>query len=363
MKSDLLVALASFFFGAFVTRWWNRARPLVVLHGFSEIFSSQDMVDYPEEAYTLSKTSWTTGELPSGAVSLGQLNRAYESLMLVTSWYESGIDIAKSIIDQMKTAKDDDQTMGLLKTAMINRGISSALSIALQRDEIKLEYDPASFKTPKLPIVEPDGPNGAFLIVWKDSTSTFAEGIDNRSFLKPRLKPMVEAMKYLNRPTIKSAFDQVVPLMKVNIEENRRFIDLVAPVVNARGRWTGRVLLANYGAAPMMLWPEGAILVRHKESHAKFEIPAYLAHETENGVQDVDGVFALAPGEKVWVWVISNDPQQDMKSGSVLRGHYSEGDAEAAVKLKITRRGNIFDRWTKSPFVVFNKSELKNPGS
>jgi len=182
--------------------------------------------------------------------------------------------------------------------------------------------------------------------------------------LKPRpLGVVINALRHLHVPTIVAALKQLKPMLEQQIETADRLDELVDPIMNDSARWTARLLVANYGAAPMMLWPEARLVVKHRSSHARIQVPAYMAVEYDctPKVRDIDGVYVLAPGEKAWAWMITEDIQKDLPDGKLLRAHYDEGDASTYVQLTISRRGAFFGKGVKSNGITFEKGDVDLP--
>ncbi len=361
--SNMLVAAVSFLFGAGLTRWWNRARPLVLLQGFTDILKNRDDIQCPEELAELTKRSWDVRVLRGGTSSLGDIQAVNLTSLLVRDLYQKGLEKLDSFISELDSAAEDDDIRLVLEEFICNKGIELALSIALKRGEIRV---PASGKPPgqpKLSVHESDKDDGSYLILWKTATSTFSSNLKDQAYLKPRLEPFIDALRNLDKSRIIQALRDLHPLLKSQLEDLARIRELIEPILNESGRWAARLLVANYGAAPMMIWPEARLEVRHKKAGAKFAVGAYAAAEYEESpkVRDIDGVYSLAPGEKVWVWVITTDIQRDMEDGAVLRTHYVQGDATAAIALNISRRGALLGKKTKSDSAQFQAGDLKMP--
>jgi hypothetical protein len=187
--------------------------------------------------------------------------------------------------------------------------------------------------------------------------------LKGQAYLKPRLEPFIQALRHLDKPTILDVLRKLKPLL----EKQTRIADKIHPLLESimedSGRWACRLLVANYGAAPMMVWPDAKMVIRHKSSHARIPVPSYTAFEADTSpkVRDIDGVHVLPPGEKIWIWAITRNIQKDIPDGKLLRTHYTQKDSMAYVQLTILRRGAFFGKSIKSNAIIFGEGDVEMP--
>lgn len=360
---SLMVAAVSFLFGAVLTRWWNRARPLVLLRGFTNIIKNRDNIDSSEEVEQLTAESWETPELTAEKVSLQQLQTTQVGTKIVLDWYGESAGKIDALVEALQEASSDEELRAVLHEHITDASFERPLALALKRAEIRLKKKDYADAQVKLPIHESKDDKGCYQIVWKSSTSTFSSNLEDQAFLKPRLEPFVDAMRHFDVPVLVDVLTKLKPLLARQIEIHERLKEIVDPIMDESGRWAGRLLVANYGAAPMMIWPSARVVVRHKDSKAKFSVDSYVAVEFDESpkLRDIDGVHVLAPGEKAWIWCITRDIQKDIPNGKSIRTHYVEKDASTYMHLTISRRGAFFGKDIKSNEIVFEDSEVRVP--
>ena len=361
---DLTVAAMSFLFGAGIDRWWNRARPLVMLEGFSDILKNRDDLTCTNELSELLEKCWEAQELQPGAVSLADIQTIRLRMHICLEMYKKGLTLIDPFITSLDSATTDDQVRTALYTNITKRAIEMPLSLALKRTEVVCPpATSVNAGTQKLTVTEVNDEKGCFRILWKGSTSTFSSSLNEQPFLKPRVEPFVDAMRQLDAHRLSQVLRELKPLMERQVQNMERVRDIVDPLVDESGRWAAKVLVANYGGAPMMIWPKAKLIVRHTSSHARFNVDSYVAAEfpEDPKLRDIDGLHVLAPGDKIWMWVITKSIQKDIANGSILRAHYISKDSKGYVRLKISRRGTLFGLRTSSNSSVFGESSVKTP--
>lgn len=350
------VSVASFILGALLTGWWNRARPLILLRGFNSILSHKDRTQCHPELVSHSKLSWHGNALGNDA-SLGELDHLRITATIACTLYSTGLQALPGAVEALQRAETPEEIRDSLRSLISHRGISEAMEMALLTSEITIAPKPPN-SAPILEVAYTDRDNGSYTVMWPSTTSQFASGLNARKHLRSRLEPFVSAMRRLHKPALWSAFSQLEPILRKQLETQQHIRDILTPLLESKHRWTGKLLLANYGAAPMMIWPEATILVRHTDSNARFRIEAYLAQEIPQDprIVDVDGLLVLAPGEKMTLWAITKGTQEETRDGAVVQTHFSEGSGQACVRLKITRRGSLMRSRLKSNSAKFAAS-------
>ncbi|MGA8271659.1 MAG: hypothetical protein WB919_08880, partial [Candidatus Sulfotelmatobacter sp.] len=102
----LALAVVSFLVGASLTRVWERARPFLLLEGFGELLSDEQ-VDCPDDLVQLCTESWRTPELQKGKNPLSLIRSVYDSAQYCAI-YEDSLDRLPSLTQQLQSAQKAD---------------------------------------------------------------------------------------------------------------------------------------------------------------------------------------------------------------------------------------------------------------
>lgn len=361
---DLGVAALSFLFGSGLDRWWNRARPLVMLQGFTDILKNRDDITCTKELSELLEKCWELQELQPGTVTLADIQTIRLRTHIVFDLYKKGLTQIDQFISALEGATTDDHVRTALYTYIVKRSVEMPLSLALKRTEVVCpQAAGGNAGSQKLTITESGDEKGCFRILWKGSTSTFSSNLNEQPFLKPRVEPFVDAMRQLDAPRIAQVLRALKPLLERQVQHMEGVRAIIEPIMDDSGRWTAKVLVANYGGAPMMIWPNAKMIVKHTSCHAKFVVDSYVAAEFPDDpkLRDIDSVHVLAPGDKIWFWIITKNIQKDITNGKILRAHYISKDARGSVRVKISRRGAFLGLRTSSNSSVFVESNIQTP--
>ncbi|KXJ04236.1 hypothetical protein AC249_AIPGENE2986, partial [Exaiptasia diaphana] len=227
---------------------------------------------------------------------------------------------------------------GILKSFMTQPAVGVGIHMALIRNEFSLdEPDRPGFKASLQIVEESPESGGCYKLIWKSSITKFAENLESRKFSRQRLGPFVNAVKCLHKATLIEALRNLEPCLNRQIRTNQILIENLEPLVNENSRFSAKVLIANYGAMPVMLWAEAFVEVRHRSTGAKIPIESYVALDEGGGnINDLGGLCSIAPGERITAWVISHKVQGEIEDGDVLRTYFEGKSADARVRLKVT---------------------------
>lgn len=354
--TEIIVVAFSFLFGALLNRWWNRARPLVVLQGFGDVIAGQQTIKCSDELEQLTDDSWHSDRFPPGEVALSNVQFVFWHAEWAQEGYEDAVEKLAKWQEEPDQAPDVETIRAVVKDFATNPVVLNAFELALMRNELQIRSMEETAEQPLLPIVESEEDNGSFKILWKSGeVTTFSSNLNALTHLKPRLQPFVQGMKFLDKQVLLEALRGIAPLIDKQTRIHRKLLELTKPIVEENNRWASKILIVNYGAAPMIIWPSGTLVVRHKPTRAKIRVTCNLALESGEPptVQSMEGVQVLAPGERVAVWAVTEQVQRDIADGDVLRAHYNKGNADAVVELEITRRGALWERSLRSEYTTF----------
>ena len=337
--SELVTSAVTFIFGAFATRWWSRARPLVVLEGFTSISDAATTFPISKELSTLTQTSWFVQTLHEGNESATAIVRTAARAELKLTDYETLLAEYDSILGAFYNAHNDEQIIEAIRFAITKPSLDSAISVCLKSSKISVPIKTYQ-GDPSLTIVDTEEEDGAYKIVFPSSAWNFSQNLAKKSYLKPRLDPIVQAMRYCDKNTLIDLLKNLKPEIEAQTRILRKAIDLLKPLSEGAGRWAARITVVNYGETALILHPDAFVHISHRTSKGKFRLHCYLAVENaeKSKVHDVRGVHVLAAGEKAVMWVITKEIQQNIPNGALLRTHYNAKDATARVHIRLAGR-------------------------
>src|SRR5262245_33882108 len=125
VELKLVLAVFSFLFGAILTRWWDRARPLVLLQGFANVTQADQPSECSQELEQLTRKSWNCDELRAGQVLLKELQSVDAAAGLYGDLYDDAIDRIPSWTSQLERATSDLDVQDVLSEILPHRGMST----------------------------------------------------------------------------------------------------------------------------------------------------------------------------------------------------------------------------------------------
>ena len=353
LLSKLGVAAFSFLIGALLTRWWDRARPLVVLQGFSTFREPSREVEYPPQLQQLTGDSWFSNRFPPGKVRFEQIESVFSEAKTRAPLLEDATEKATSWHGRLEKAREDEEVKIVLQEFISHEGMNWALDSAIMFEELsvdKLEPKPEKPESeqPPLEIAESNEYGGLYMIPWTKSPTYFGHSLNLFPFLKQRYKPFIDAMQYLDRALLAKTVKEMVPLIERQIRILHHIHEMSEDIVDKYTQWAARILVQNYGASPMVISPEVILLVKGGEIRKEgisADCNLYFERADPSKLEKLEGLHILGPGEKTFFWAITTKPKMSIPEGEMINGLYKkEGAAKACVKLSIFRKGT----WKKS---------------
>jgi len=358
LSSGFVVAFISFVFGALITRWWDRARPIITIQGFTTTSKVVEEAEVSNELSGLTENSFFIQRLRAGNTTMNNIVNAHRIAQVFIARSRNAPTELHESIEILSRSTDETTTLMGLKRAIVSRAISDVLETALLCSRIKLP-DPRNYaQKPPLKITLSEKDDGCYLILWEAATSTFGSDFKNNPWKKDLIHPIIPFLQQLDRDSILEIFRKLEPILKDQIELHNRLIQTCKPVVEQSVRWAGKVIVSNYGAAPMILWPDARLLFIHDSSGSKIPAEGYVAiHDAEGKTHDLVGLRAIAPGEILQLLVLTKQTRHEMREkGELIFAHYVNKDADACITLKITRRGTLPFWATKTSRARFYES-------
>jgi hypothetical protein len=337
----VLLSVVSFLIGASLTRVWDRARPFLVLQGFSELLS-EEAVDCPRDLVQLTDESWVTPALEEGKNPLNHIRQCYDLARTVATTYENSLAKLPLLIERLQVAQKPSDVLSTLREVMMDDGLRDALDNSLRLQEIELGVVPRFDGPEILQIAETAS---AYRITWQKNFSLFSSRLDEFPELKFRLSPFVEAMRHLHQPTILSALHGIRSGMDRQIKIHLKLQALAQKIVDEYGGWSADLLVVNYGATPMIVWKEAELVVTHKKT--KYRIVCRPQVLEDQSWRFLEGPRALSPGQELRLRLCTA-VQSKIEDGRLLRTHNTavedKDKAQGQIWLKVTRRGAFGSR-------------------
>lgn len=363
---NLIVAAVSLIIGSLINRWWTRARPLVLLKHFDVARRATEQVKWSNQDDELNLGSWLVPlakELPpqasEGHVYLDHIQKIKEASYIACMIFEDALSKIEPFVEDLKSATTDDEIRSSLFNLMTCGGINTAVEMSLWNQQVVCSYQPKDPTSSRLAIDYIERKlGGTYEISWQSSTSPFCKHLAQNPEKHRRVEPFAHAMRELDKSELVRIFSTLPPLLRNQVEINRKILSRVDDILDKRTRWMAYTLVANYGESAMLIWPEAELRVRHrgKSGRGTFTVDAHLVIvEDDEANARLEGVHVLAPGEIANIWIVTNKVQQNIDGGDALRGHYKSGDSQGQISLKITRRGAAFGKVTKSNWNRFSE--------
>lgn len=351
------IALGGLIMGHLISRFWDRARPLVVGKGYSTVQMNIQKVVVSDEASMLTKQSWFMDGLSEGESTLKNISTSYLSAGVFLNKSE-GIDTwireAKVSFEKAESAND---LRSAFKQLIHWSAISDLIEIGLIRQQITI---PKKTYEGEPSIATARTKDGEFVFVFENSVIRFGTKLNIETWREPLLTPFVEAASFGDKDAIISVLNQLPKLAHEQSDIHRRIKELMEPIRNENSRWVSYISVLNYGNSPMIIWPQCKITIVSKKGGGKFYITGYLVRitKTKNGKEiqeDLMGPHIIPSNVYENFWVISNDTESAMNQGSVIRAHFKSGDCLSHISVNIGSRSIPWKQRVRCSSIVFKQ--------
>lgn len=336
--SSIAVAGFSFLFGALINRWWDRARPLIVLQGFSTTLELK-FVEPTAELQQLSDDSWFSDRFPPDQVPLNEIENLY-----ITAWnWERPLeDAAEKIASWRERVDKSSDIKDVFREIVTHEGMRFSLDSALRFEDFKVDESNTKSGSP-LQYIEPSqDDDGSYMILWKKKVTTFGSSLNTHPFLKARFEPFINAMRYLDRQVLSDALKEIQPIVERQARILRGIQEITKPILDDHNLWAARFYIENYGASPMIISNKAKFIVKSgviKKHGIPVDCKLHAEHSNPTILEDIKGSHVLRPGEKNIFWAITTQLQMDIKEKDTLQMHFRKKDAIAYLDIKTENRG------------------------
>lgn len=354
------IAVGAIVVANLVTRWWDRARPLVVLERFSTGLKMGDKATCTKEIHEFTKNSMAVQSVSEGEVEYRELEQAYVAAkrdMRLNDEIDKWVIDARSALSKATT--DQDIVNGV-RLMFKWTGLREYIEMLFYRSLIKAKPSFQYQGDPKLPVVPSEQYDGCYLIVLGDTMARVGGDLTNDKWRNQAIQVLVEALQHLDKNFLVSVLDEIPAIASAQRDVHRGLVDLIEPIREDNTIWIAHCTVVNYGSSPLIVWPTGKILLRPKGRSGTTEVLCHLAKQKRDDpsdANDLTGPFVLEPGATAFLWVVSSEKKAKLPDGNVISAYFKDATATGRARLSITQRGVPFKCSCKSTPLVFKEIE------
>lgn len=349
----LVIALGSLIAGHVLSRWWNRAKPVVVLRGFEEKQRTNEFVAIPDELTNLTADSWFVESVDKQA-SVVTLQSVYEDAKAHVDNSKDSERWCGNVKALLESAETPDKIVSAVGQLLEHEGVKDMLQAAVLFEAIRPKASFEYVGDSVITVSESEEADGSFLVVIQNRYFRLGAGLRTEGWRKTRLERLLLAIEYGDKGVILQLLNLLPSFITEQRELHRRIVEVASPIIEGKTVWVSKITIVNCGLSPMIMWPSADLIVKDPKSGARFQIPCHIAIEKdEEAAQDLIGVRVISPSETVGVWAVTTKMQDQIQSGAVLRDLYRAANVNAQVLLTITSRGWPFGSRVRSSKAVF----------
>ena len=247
--ANLLAPLIGFFLGVVLTRWWDRARPLVLLKGVANVTALQTHIKCPPEIAELTRKSWHYAELRDEEITLGAIKEYYVNASISSQLDEDALPAIDRILTMLSAEMTREDAIKAYHDTLEHRGLSAGIDIALKRNEIVVNK-PTGWLFPVIIQSEKVADNdGCFRITFNVDYVDFSSNLTKQKSLISRIHNFHEGIKHADPTVLRQVLTQLRPKLSDQARYTRQLVEALDPIRNENGRWAVKLIVANYGSA------------------------------------------------------------------------------------------------------------------
>lgn len=339
------IAVAALVIGNLVARWWDRARPLVVLTRFTTALKLSDKAVCSKEIRDATEDSMSTKSLSEGDHEYRDLEAAYqvsERELTLNDQIDDWIAEAKK---QLTSAAD---TKGLVEgvRAMLRwTGMRELIEILYYRNLITTSPPPPYTTPAHLTVVPSTKNDGCLYVVLGESMARLGGNFKEDKWREQAIVPLVEAIKHLDRDYLVSVLDELPAHAARERDTHRRIKDLIQPLRDDNTIWIGHCTVVNYGSSPFVVWPHAKLIFREKGKRDRIPVPCHVAKQKDDDADDaadLKGPLVIEPGKTVQLWVVTSEKKAKLQNGNIINALFKDETAMGRARLLLMQRGVAF---------------------
>ena len=310
MLIKLVIAAFSMILGHIITRFLDRARPLLVIETFSTATKGSTEVICSDEISDLSKKSWATGTVLAGEVEWSKLRWVYNVSVSEIKSLDGAEKHAEKIINLLNKTHEKNDINDAIKEIFEHPGMKSILEMMFLRDKISSASKKYEEEIAINGFLHPDK-DGCYIIVFNDAIGKIGKKLNIDEWRQEKLKPLFEAIKHHDKDLLINFLKAINSHVKDQRDIHIKLKELLTPMREDETIWIAHCSLANYGKSPLVVHPEAELFIIRPDGNREEPISCYVSAEemTEDGLdaKDLKGPKILPTNSEIKIWVITKE--------------------------------------------------------
>jgi hypothetical protein len=355
LYSKVGIAVMALVAGNLVTRWWDRARPLVVLTDFWIAMKLSDKVVCTREIHAATTESMAVKPVYEGEPEYRDLESAYRMAVRELKLHE---EIDSRILTAKKAltaASDNDGMIEGVSLMLRWTGMRELIEILYLRNLIRTKPPSAYTTSPCVAVLPSNENSGCYTVILGERFVNIGGNFEENKWAQQSITPLVEAIKHLDQQYLISVLDELPTHAAQQRETHRRIKDLIQPIRDDNTIWIAKCTVVNYGSSPLVLWPKAQLDVRENGKRDRIPVPCHVAKGTDDkeDAEDLKGPLVIESGKATNLWVVTSEKKAKLQNGNVINGLFKDRTATGQVSILLTQRGIAFKYRCKSTPLQF----------
>jgi hypothetical protein len=348
----LLLSIIAAVVGGLIFRWWDRARALVLVKGFTNIVS-KGSAPCPDSLPQMTTLSWTVETL-AATERLDRIHYAHWVARTERARCLDGIDILSALRSRFAGASTTDEAIDVLSEIFKRSELANAVAEGVRRSVLPAARGGGAAQVNVQ--FEDRSDNGRFILLFhRDWGHSVGENLNDQPALRAQMDSWLDAVRTIDKDALLGAIDALPPLLQEAAALHQAIADTTRPILQAYSQWFVKIAIVNYGSKDMVIWPDATMVVRPRGAKA-IRIPCLLESVEDpesRRLRDIVGVEILAKSENLIIWGRTAPQQRAITKGELLRSAFESGTAVAQMAFHITKRRNLRGFGTHSANVPF----------
>lgn len=359
----LLVAFSAFL-GYVVREYQNRVEPFYRILGVSgEVTNVQFECEIPQET-----REWLRDSKVFNAIQerdkLSNLNNARKDIARAKSNKEEIEDTVSEIIKRIRL--DDCTYTDNLSALLSNHYFYLILRKNLYSKDLSYSRKPIEIdEDERMNFSRNKDDDGEVIIDFPNRRVRFGSDFDKYEYIYKLMEPFILAVVNYDKELLKQVLEDFLELFSKSFVE----IDLhdrnLEQEIDACSQWAFHMFIANNSSKPFIIGKSGLLMVKDRNTRARFKEEVYLAlinlqrTGKAEGIWDLPSDHVLKSGESCHLLLLTKDIQKDMSDGLALRNTFTNDSGEAVLTIPLHRIGlTKKTKLTTRPFPFNNKAEI-----
>jgi hypothetical protein len=268
----LLLSVVAGVVGGVIIRWWDRARALVMVKGFTNI-AARDSAPCPDSLRQKTARSWTTETL-AATEDLRRIHDAHWAARTERARCQDGIDLLPALVSRFTGASTTDDAIEALGEIFKRSELGNAVVEGVKRSILPMARG-GSAEQIKVNF-EDRFDNGRFIGLFRgDWGYSVGENLNDQPALREKLDSWLDTVRTIDKDALLAAFDALRPLLQESAVLHQAIADATRPILQAYSQWMVKMDIVNYGSKDMVIWPDATLVVRPRGANA-IRVPCLL---------------------------------------------------------------------------------------